>query len=88
MEVYQVIMLLILLIYLFFILLYITLVIRNGDINFEPIETVRRYLFNQDEHQDEDQETTIENAQYMVTRPNIENTNVLRRRSSDALYWI
>ena len=43
---------------------------------------------NQDEHQDEDQDTTIENAQYMVTRPNIENTNVLRRRSSDALSWI
>ena len=88
MEVFQVIILLILIIYLFFILLYLTFVILNGDINFEPIETVRQYLFNQDQHQDEDQETTTENTQYIVTRPNIENTNVLRRRSSDAFYWI
>ena len=87
MEVFPVIMLLPLLVYLFFILL-ITRGILNGDINFGPIERLRRYRFNQDEHQVDVEQTTIENAQWIVTRTNIENTNVSRRRSMDALYWI
>ena len=62
--------------------------ILNGDINFEVIERFRRYRFNQDEHQDIAEQTNIENAQWIVTRTNIENTNVSRRRSMDALYWI
>ena len=87
MEVFPVIMLLPFLVYLFFILL-MTRGILNGDINFEVIERLRRYRFNQDEHQDQDEQITIENAQWIVTRTNIENTNVSRRRSMDALYWI
>ena len=87
MEVFPVIMLLPFLVYLFFILL-MTRGILNGDINFEVIERFRRYRFNQDEHQDIAEQTNIENAQWIVTRTNIENTNVSRRRSMDALYWI
>ena len=87
MEVFPVIMLLPFLVYLFFILL-MTRGILNGDINIEVIERLRRYRFNQEEHQDEDERTAIENAQYIVARANIENSNVSRRRSMDALYWI
>ena len=88
MLMFPVIILLPFLFYLFLYILLITRGILNGDINFEPIERIRRYRFNQDEHQDEDEQTTIENAQWIVARTNIENTNVSRRRSMDALYWI
>ena len=88
MIMFPVIILLPFLFYLFLSILLITRGILNGDINFEPIERLRRYRFNQEEHQDEDERRAIENAQYIVARANIENSNVSRRRSMDALYWI
>ena len=88
MIMFPVIILLPFLFYLFLSILLITRGILNGDINFEPIARLRRYRFNQEEHQDEDERTAIENAQYIVARANIENSNVSRRRSMDALYWI